>query len=153
MRWCSGVITGSCTRSTAPVACWARFAASNGTFYTGPFSLGVTANVKAIAYSTGLQASQAASASFTIAGSGPGIGLKGQFFGTSELSDARMIRTDPTIDFAWAEAALQPGQPLARRRLADPQLTGGGCEAAPLGDQHQQPQRLDVGLGGHAPRL
>jgi hypothetical protein len=81
---------------------------TNGTYYTGPFTLTVSAPVQAIAYTASTQTSSVTPASFTIAGSGPGIGLKAEYFADTELTSIKMIRTDATVDFNWAELGPDP---------------------------------------------
>ena len=57
------------------------------------------------------------------------------------------------VEEAQPEPALQPGQPLAGRGLADAELGGRGGEAALVGDVHEQLERFHVRGLCHAPRL
>jgi glucose/arabinose dehydrogenase len=80
---------------------------NNGTFYTGPFTLSVSATVQAISYMNGAQNSMPVPATFTIAGSGPGMGLEGDYF-SDQLTSFAFTRTDPTVNFDWGDFGPDP---------------------------------------------
>jgi hypothetical protein len=63
-----------------------------------------------------------------------------------ELARRREHRPAPTaLDQGQPEPPFERAHPLARGGLAHAQLGRGRRQAAPLADQHEQPERLDVG--------
>jgi hypothetical protein len=68
--------------------------------YEGPFSLTEGAIVSARAYREGYVESVIAKAEFTNVLSG----LQGEYFGDVDLSDLRLTRIDPAVDFVWDDS-------------------------------------------------
>jgi uncharacterized repeat protein (TIGR03806 family) len=75
--------------------------------YEGPFFLTDGATVSARAYREGHVESVLATAEFKHALAG----LQGEYFGDLELTDLRLTRIDPAVDFVWDESP-DPSMPL-----------------------------------------
>lgn len=77
----------------------------SSTLYDGtPISITTTTTVRAVAYAAGLDPSPETSATFTIVAM-LSNGLRGRYFDTDDFQGLQMTRTDPVIDFTFADGA------------------------------------------------